>query len=102
MEDYGSISGVLISVVRIFDNSATGAFDHVTKHCSEFIDTRNIVAACTDGASNYTGRHTGMFTKIKADPLCSDKIIHLPDLCHRTELLLKNTLPAGLRDFIGD
>ena len=98
MEDDGSIREVLLSAGKISDNP----FDHVTRQCEAFMETTNIVAVSTDGASNLTGRHADVFTRMKADSSYSDKMIHLPDLCHRMQLLLKNTLPPWLQETLSE
>ena len=102
MEDDGSVQEVLISAGRISSHSAGDAFDYVTKCCADYFETKDIVSVCTDEASNCTGRHTIVFDRMKLNPLYSDKIIHLPDLCHRTELLLKNSLPMWLQKTLSD
>ena len=98
MEDNGSIREVLLSAGKISDDP----FDHVTRHCEAFMETANVVAVSTDGATNFTGRHTDVFTRMKADSSYSDKMIHLPDFSHQMELLLKNTSPPWLQKTLSE
>ena len=102
MEDDGSIQEVLISAGRVSSHSADDAFKNVTKCCADYVETTNIVAVCADETSNCVGRHTVVFDRMKSDPSYNDKMIHLPDLCHRMELLLKNTLPAWLQKTLSE
>jgi len=91
----------LVSVDGINDATANGASLHFTKYVSSILKTSQIVAISTDGASTYTGRHKGMFQVLKSDhENYSDKLLYLPDLCHRTERLLDNNSPAWLEEAI--
>ena len=52
----------------------------------------NVAIISTDGASVYVGKHYGMIEILKWSSELSNKVIFLPDLCHKTEILLKNCL----------
>ena len=54
----------------------------------------------TDGASSYTGKHSGMFQLLRRSQYCSEKLIYLPDVCHRAERLMANNNPPWVDDAI--
>ena len=78
----------LISAACCYDATATGAANHVKKECSKIMDTKSICVICTDGASVYTGSENGMIAQLKRDVDFSDKLVYLPDLCHKAERLV--------------
>ena len=57
------------------------------------LDTKQIVGICTDGVNYYTGMYTGMYERMLVDNNYIPKLIHMHDFSHRTELLLKKSLP---------
>ena len=66
------------------------------------MDTKQIISVCTDGASSYTGHLAGMHQKLIADEQYKENILHIPDVCHRIECLLKSTMPEWLEDLLDE
>jgi hypothetical protein len=92
---------VLLSVAAVQDSTANGAAQHFTKNVASLVDTKQIAFISTDGAATYTGRHKGMFQQLKEDSnRYTDKLLFIPDLCHRLERLLNNNSPAWFTDVI--
>jgi len=91
----------LVSVAGISDSTSNGAAEHFTKYTSKILDTNQIAVISTDGAATYTGKNKGMFQLLKANRhFYNEKVLFLPDLCHRAERLLANNNPAWLEDTI--
>ena len=92
---------VLLSVAGIADSTAKGAAQHLTKHVSSLVDTQQVAIISTDGAATYTGLHSGMFKRLKDDNVgYSNKLMYIPDLCHRLERFLENNTPAWVQEVV--
>ena len=91
---------MLLSAAAIFDSTAKGAAEHFTVNVSSLVDTCQIAFISTDDAATCTVSHKGMFMQLKENDMYSEKLLFLPDLCHRIERLFGNNTPTWFAEVI--
>ena len=89
---------VLISVACITAKNDAGVADHVKQNVKKLIAPSQVAVLCTDTPAVYVGEQTGMYLRLYHDKEFSDKLIFLPDLCHKVENLMFNTRPQWAFD----
>ena len=92
----------LITASSVTEASALGTAVHFKKEVSDIFCPKNISAICTDGAAYYTGHENGMVALLKKDLDFHEKMVFLPDLCHKTEILFDFNPPRWLLDALAN
>ena len=100
INSHGVPEEALLSAEKITDGTAFGAASHLETETANIIDTKNIAVMCTDGASVYTGCENGMVEQLKRNADFGEKIVYLPDLCHRAERLICKDKPDWVSETI--
>ena len=86
----------VLGAAAIRDATALGAKNNFKDCVTKFVDPKNVIAISTDGAAVYVGKHRGMYSLLVNDADFSEKLLNLPDVCHRTERWIKNNEPEWL------